>query len=206
MLAKVRRLASDGCAAERKMLFLCVQMICPNTVVVLRDYAHAARIAVKRPVNFDRALGADSQADQLREAFQCFDLYRLSRGRLDRPSQAGADGGDRQIRRSCIDGLRSLASAMRIDTDRALQEYLDVAPVVCEVEHAERLDDGDNRRAGSRLLGASFMSARFANRIEHVELLPTLVAMYNSILDGECQVERDLGRALSESKEHKSCE
>ena len=29
-----------------------------------------------------------------------------------------------------------------------------------------------------------------------------LVALYNCILDGECQVERDLGRVLSESKEH----
>ena len=57
MLANVRCLASDGCAVERKMLFLAFRSICPNTVVVLRDYAHVARNAVKEPLKFDQELG-----------------------------------------------------------------------------------------------------------------------------------------------------
>ena len=53
MLANVRSLASDGGASERKLMFKLVHSICPNVVLVVRDCAHAARIAVQRPQHFD---------------------------------------------------------------------------------------------------------------------------------------------------------
>ena len=168
---------------------------CSNTEVC--DLAK--RIAFATEVMLER-LYADFHADQLREAFQCFDLRRLSAGRLDRhPSEESAV--DRQARKRCLDGLKTLASAMGLDPVRTLQEYLDVAPAIYQTEEKERLDDADNRRAWSRLYDAGFMS-RFDNRIERIELLPTLVAVYNSVLDGECQVERDLGAVLALSREH----
>ena len=53
MLANVRSLASDGGASERKLMFKLVRSICPNVVLVVRDFAHAARVAVQRPQHFD---------------------------------------------------------------------------------------------------------------------------------------------------------
>ena len=58
MLDKVRCLASDGGASERKLMFMLVSSICPNVVLVVRDFAHAARIAVQRPQHFDHVFNA----------------------------------------------------------------------------------------------------------------------------------------------------
>ena len=47
---KVRILASDGGAAERRSLFLSARSFFPNADVAIRDFAHAVRIATVKPM------------------------------------------------------------------------------------------------------------------------------------------------------------
>ena len=47
---KVRILASDGGAAERRSLFLSAKSFFPNSDVAIRDFAHAVRIATVKPM------------------------------------------------------------------------------------------------------------------------------------------------------------
>ena len=47
---KVRILASDGGAAERRSLFLSAKSFFPNSDVAIRDFAHAVRIATLKPM------------------------------------------------------------------------------------------------------------------------------------------------------------
>ena len=58
MLKKIRCLSSDGAASERKVMFRVARTLCPWVVIVIRDFAHAARIAVQRPQQFDPVFDA----------------------------------------------------------------------------------------------------------------------------------------------------
>ena len=54
---KVRCLTSDGAAAQRKALFSAAGSLFPNTMLVIRDMAHAVRIAAKTPLHMDDMFG-----------------------------------------------------------------------------------------------------------------------------------------------------
>ena len=58
MLRKVRCLASDGAKNERKFMLMLFRSICPGVVIIIRDFAHAARIALQRPQQFDAEFDA----------------------------------------------------------------------------------------------------------------------------------------------------
>ena len=58
MFKKIRCLSSDGGPSERKLMFRVVRTLCPGVVLVIRDFAHAARIAVQRPQQFDPVFNA----------------------------------------------------------------------------------------------------------------------------------------------------
>lgn len=58
LVAHVRVLAADGGAAERKALLTLVSRLCPNVILLIRDMAHAARIAAKTPLHNDATFGA----------------------------------------------------------------------------------------------------------------------------------------------------
>ena len=53
----IRVFAADGASKERRALFLAAKELCPNIVLVLRDGAHALRIAVRDPLHFDSLFG-----------------------------------------------------------------------------------------------------------------------------------------------------
>ena len=58
MLVKVRCLASDGGPIERKLMFKLVRTISPGVALIVRELAHAARVAMQRPQQFDPELNA----------------------------------------------------------------------------------------------------------------------------------------------------
>ena len=53
----IRVLAADGSAAERRGLFEIIRTICPRVLLLVRDMAHAARIAAKGPLHNDEIFG-----------------------------------------------------------------------------------------------------------------------------------------------------
>ena len=53
----VRSLSSDGAPHERKALFMACRDVFPNTFMVIRDMAHAVRIAAKKPLHMDEVFG-----------------------------------------------------------------------------------------------------------------------------------------------------
>ena len=53
----VRAFAADGASKERRALLLAAQELFPNVILLLRDAAHALRIAVKNPLHFDAVFG-----------------------------------------------------------------------------------------------------------------------------------------------------
>lgn len=52
-----RAFAADGASKERRALLLATQELFPNVVLLLRDSAHALRIAIKDPLHFDALFG-----------------------------------------------------------------------------------------------------------------------------------------------------
>ena len=57
ILHHTRVLAADGCKAERRAFFFACIAIFPNVILVLRDPAHALRIACKNPLHLDDLFG-----------------------------------------------------------------------------------------------------------------------------------------------------
>ena len=54
---RVRTFAADGASKERRGLLMAAQELFPNVALLLRDSAHALRIAIKDPLHFDSAFG-----------------------------------------------------------------------------------------------------------------------------------------------------
>ena len=52
-----RALSADGASKERRALLLAAEELLPNIVLLIRDSAHALRIAVKNPLYFDDLFG-----------------------------------------------------------------------------------------------------------------------------------------------------
>ena len=52
-----RAFAADGASKERRALLLAAEELFPNIVLLLRDSAHALRIAVQNPLHFDDLFG-----------------------------------------------------------------------------------------------------------------------------------------------------
>ena len=52
-----RVLTADGCKAERRAFFFACTSVFPHVILVLRDPAHALRIACKNPLHLDNLFG-----------------------------------------------------------------------------------------------------------------------------------------------------
>jgi hypothetical protein len=102
--------------------------------------------------------------------------------------------------------LRSLAKSFRLDYRILSLEFLDVLPAVATLydealkatEISQPASGGDhtwfdNRPVWSRLLDKSFLDHVFPGRVVAFTVLPKLLRIWMSLLDGESQVERDLG-------------
>ena len=51
----------------------------------------------------------------------------------------------------------------------------------------------DNRTVWNRLLDYKLLATEFLARLATFTVLPVMIRIYNSVLDGECQIERDIG-------------
>ena len=54
---RTRVFVADGGSKERRALLLAVEHLFPNIALLLRDAAHALRIAIKNPLHFDDLFG-----------------------------------------------------------------------------------------------------------------------------------------------------
>ena len=100
--------------------------------------------------------------------------------------------------------MRALGQAFGLDNRILLLEYWDAAPVIVKLyldalqEH-EKSASGDehrwfdNRSFWGYLLDSDFVRRVFPGRVAVFTVLPKLLRLYFSLLDGEAQDERDLG-------------
>ena len=170
----------------------------PNTAEEVREVAN--RCSYMTEVMLER-LRSESDCDQLRSSFQAFDHARMLEGRLDRPYDPAKGSND--VRRACLRGIRRLAKALTMDQDTAgivALEYVDVAPSICK--EAGLTETPDNRELWCKVLDDAWLREHFAQRLVPVEHLQAIIRLYLSVLDGECQVERDLGGVMAEASEH----
>ena len=152
-------------------------------------------------VMLDR-LRAESDSDHLRASFQAFDVLQMFRGMLDRQYDDPAEDNRNSTRTACLRGLRRLADAMKVDADCAVLEYIDVSLAICSEVNAAGLTAPDNREQWRKVLSTEWLDKHFADRVAPIVNLQSIVRFYLSVLDGECQVERDLGSVLCEASEH----
>ena len=169
---------------------------CPPEEV--RDLASRSQLVVDSMIH---RLHADYDADLLRRSLVCFDLLSV-----------------RSACKKCVPGLKDFAKAAGENPDRASDDYRDVFRVVLqEFERLERtvpedkerkLQEAgcgsavDNRLAWSLCLCEDFASMHLPTRSAPFVVLPRLIRIYFSIVDGECAVERDLGSMARELEAH----
>ena len=91
---------------------------------------------------------------------------------------------------------------MKLDAGIAVLEYVDVSIAICSEMKEDTCPAPDNREHWCKVLSGEWLDKHFAHRIAPITTLQPIVRFYLSVLDGECQVERDLGSVLVESSEH----
>ena len=136
----------------------------------------------------------------LREHFACFALRRISRA----VETASADQRPR-LKANLSASVKALGAAFTLDCRILAFEYDDAVPVAMllykkalgakEDAPASGGDHTsfDNRVVWANFLDKSFVESAFPRRVAPFTVLPTLLRVWLSILDGESQVERDLG-------------
>ena len=135
----------------------------------------------------------------LRRHFSCFALRRIRRA-----EEASAEEKER-LQSALSVSLKALGAAFRVDGRILAFEYRDAVPaamLLYEKELRAQKDAPasggdhswfDNRRVWAKFLDKSFVENAFPGRVAPFTVLPTLLRVWLSILDGEAQVERDLG-------------
>lgn len=166
-----------------------------------------------------RRLRADFDNDVLRRSFSAFDLVAVEAAFSEGPSTGEQRKQRDEIRQTCLKGIRQLAAAAGLDTASCVLEYSDTVPAILEHwKEAKRvvassgastgrksgcLERPDNRSIWCQCLREDFpVPPRRPGRSKGLSCLRVAVRIYISVLDGECQVERDLGRMSSEAQEH----
>ncbi len=174
---------------------------CPESDV--KDIAERTHLIVECVL---QRVHADFDVDQLRRAFQCFDVTTMREGFLkEKPHE----------RRSCLQGVRLLAEAAKLaDVARVILDYRDVAGLIVErraklAKEARGAEERgcaerevSNRSAWQVCLQPDFAAEYLPARVAPFVALPALLRIYFSILDGECAVERDLGSVAADIEEH----
>ena len=67
------------------------------------------------------------------------------------------------------------------------------------------MTDDRNRLLWSNVLDGAWLQKHFANRIETITVLLLVIMFYLAVLDGECQVERDLGQCSLNHPSIRTC-
>ena len=160
----------------------------------LKDLASSLRAAAQAMLDRVKAkLGG------LRQHFSCLALRRIHRAH-----KANAEENPRRMAELSA-SLKVLGATFRLDSRILAFEYHDAVPVAMllyEKELRAQKDAPasggdytwfDNRPVWAKFLDKSFVKSAFPGRVAPFSVLPTLLRVWLSILDGEAQVERDLG-------------
>ena len=155
------------------------------------DSRHAAEAMLER---------VKAKLAGLRQHFSCFALRRIRR------ATETANVSERpRLKDRLHASLRVLGKAFKLDSRILVFEYDDAVPVMMLLydkalrakEEAPASGGGhpwfDNRPVWAKLLDKTFVERAFRGRVAPFTVLPTLLRVWISILDGESQVERDLG-------------
>lgn len=132
-----------------------------------------------------------ADAAGVRRDFACFSLRRVAVA-LGQDAACGAS-----MRDSLLVGLKNLGRVFRLDRRILQLEYADALPVVSKVWRdtlSAVKKDGKttpNWIAWQKLLEKPFMEKHFPARVSSFTVLPVLLRIWLSILDGESMVERD---------------
>ena len=141
----------------------------------------------------------------VRRHFSCFALRRL-----DRIDKATGEQKE-QLRFKILDSVRELGRIFNIDTRILVYEFKEVSGEALRLYKAELAKqpaapaDGteedtmsfDNRIVWRRFFDQDYIQKAFKARVSPFTALQTLLRIYMSVLDGESQVERDLGTMRS---------
>ncbi|CAK0797503.1 unnamed protein product, partial [Prorocentrum cordatum] len=113
---------------------------------------------------------------------------------------------DVEVRRFLLRGVRQLAALLGCDEQVAIQQYNGVLPYMMEqMEPSQPLAGATNQQAWARVLDDNFWGAACPRRLRGASrVLRRLVRFHISIEDGECTVERDLGRFRDQRVEHRT--
>ena len=156
----------------------------------LKDLSMRARVQAETTLTRVRA-----ELAGLRQDYSCFAVRRVAV--VFAPNAAAANA----MKAALLASVRALGRAFVLDV-RVLQlEYVDALPVVNALWQAALISDSttkekwfDNRRIWNRLLDNRFVGKHFPSRAAPFTVLLELIRIWGSVLDGECQVERDLGQ------------
>ena len=144
---------------------------------------------------------SDFAADLLRTAFQAFDLSVVR--------QVWDGQGDEAAHRkkACLRGVRILLDTLGLDVVRDILDCRDVVPAFV-VEYTKQEDAGatanmrpDNREIWALVRDADFVR-RVPGRFAPIHVLPQLINVHLSVQDGECEVERYLGKVTAVLANH----
>ena len=167
----------------------------------LQDLVQRTRVAGRLMI--DRVV---AEHEGLRKDFRCLSCKQIAKAFLQ-PGGMSSDHGKTLM--SC---LRHLARAFQMD-ERILQiEYKEWAPKVNDLwkqavtADARLANDDfsfDNSKIWTKFLDKKAVSKIFPSRAAPFSQMPLLVRMHRALLDGECQLERDLAQVRRFCAEHK---
>ena len=162
----------------------------------LKDLSQRTRVAAQAML--DRI---DAEFAGIRRSFSCFRLERVEKAFvLKEPG----------MRATVRKHLGNLARAFKVDGALAALELQDAAPVAVRFWKAAVAACGaknngesfDNRTIFCKFLDVRFIEEHFPARAAPFTALPKLIRNWISVLDGEAQVERDLGTMRAFLEEH----
>jgi len=132
-----------------------------------------------------------ADATGLRRDFACFSLRRVS------VALGGGAASGATMLNSLLAAVKNLGRAFRLDKRILELEYADALPVVLREwrdNHSTKKQNGKsfpNEIVWQKLLEMSFVEKEFPSRRSAFVVLPVLLRIWFSILDGESMVERD---------------
>ena len=155
----------------------------------LRDLTESTSVAATAMLDRVRA-----ELSGLRTDFSCFAVKRVG--------QACSRGGEAEVmKQRLLASVRALACAFKLDSRVVQLEYSDALPIVQSLWEAALICDEttndrwfDNRRVWQEFLSPKFVEQHFGSRVTAMSELSKLLRIWFSVLDGEAQVERDLGQ------------
>ena len=111
------------------------------------------------------------------------------------------------MQKAVAKNLRDLCLTFQLDNALARIEFADIIKVALQAWRAcenHQRTSFDNRTVWAKFLDPLFIERHFPDRVK-LQVVPELVRIYMSYLDGECTVERDLSTMRAFLRESSGC-